>query len=175
MNTKLTITIALILAAVVLLALFARKSVQTELTIEAAPEDVWAVLIDPTSYAEWNPILVAVEGTFEEGATMAVDMRNPDGSITAMTPRVKELLPGSKLNQFGGIPGVLTYDHTWSLESVDGGTRVLQFEEYRGIGVLFWNPASVEAAYNEANTNLKALFDEAQSEDSVHGVDQQPD
>ena len=175
MNPKLAMVIALILVTIVLLALFARKTVTAEVTIEASPEDVWAVLTDPTSYSEWNPILVAVEGTFEEGATMAVDMRNPDGSITAMTPRVKELVPGSKLNQFGGIPGVLTYDHTWSLESVDGGTRVVQFEEYRGIGVLFWNPASVEAAYNEANANLKAVLDATTAEDSVHGADEEPD
>ena len=175
MNSKLAILIVLTLVTIVLLALFARKSVKAEVTIEASPEDVWAVLNDPTSYAEWNPILVAVEGTFEEGATMAVDMRNPDGSITAMTPRVRELVPGSKLNQFGGIPGVLTYDHTWSLESVDGGTRVVQFEEYRGIGVLFWNPASVEAAYNEANANLKAMFDYSTAEDSVRGGVEQPD
>ena len=175
MSSKLIIAIALILFTIVLLALLARKSVKAEVTIEASQEDVWAVLTDPASYSGWNPILVAVEGTFEEGATMAVNMRNPDGSITAMTPRVKELVPGSKLNQFGGIPGVLTYDHTWSLESVDGGTRVVQFEEYRGIGVLFWNPASVEAAYNEANENLKAMFDETTAEDSVHGGDDRPD
>ena len=175
MNSKPAILIALILVTIVLLAMFARKSVRAEVIIGAPPEDVWAVLTDPASYSEWNPILVAVEGTFEEGATMAVDMRNPDGSITAMTPRIKGLVPGSKLNQFGGIPGVLTYDHTWSLESVDGGTRVAQFEEYRGIGVLFWNPASVEAAYNEANANLKAMFDDTTAEDPVHSGDEQPD
>lgn len=175
MTSKLTITIVLILVAIILLAVFARKSVRAEVTIQAPPHEVWAVLTDPSSYSEWNPILVAVEGTFEEGATMAVDMRNPDGSITAMTPRVRELVPGSKLNQFGGIPGVLTYDHTWTLKSVDGGTRVRQFEEYRGIGVLFWNPESVETAYNEANANLKEMFDDTTAEDSVHGGDQQSD
>ena len=98
-------------------------------------------------------------GEFEEGATLAVDMSNPDGTITPMNPVVKRLIPNERLNQCGGIPGVLTYDHTWSLESVDGGTRVVQFEKYRGIGVLFWNPASVEKAYNEANENLKVLIE----------------
>ena len=42
---------------------------------------------------------------------------------------------------------MLTFDHTWRLEAVDGGTRVTQFEEYKGIGVLFWDPAWVEEAY----------------------------
>ena len=159
MTSKLTIAVVLILAAIILLALFARKSVRAELIIQAEPLEIWVVLTDPTSYSEWNPILVSVEGKFEEGATLSVDMRNPDNSTTTLNPRVKKLVPGSTLNQFGGVPGVLTYDHTWSLEPVDGGTRVVQFEEYRGIGVLFWNPAWVEEAYNGANENLKAMFE----------------
>lgn len=50
---------------------------------------------------------------------------------------------------------MLTFDHTWRLEVVDGGTRVTQSEEYRGIGVLFWDPAWVEEAYEQANFNLR--------------------
>lgn len=67
----------------------------------------------------------------------------------------QQLVPDSELNQVGGIPGVLTFDHTWRLEVVDGGTRVTQSEEYRGIGVLFWDPAWVEEAYEQANFNLR--------------------
>lgn len=158
-TSKWMIALGLILLALAALALLARKSVRAEVTIQAGPEEVWAVLTDPTSYKDWNPILVSVKGEFEEGAMLAVDMSNPDGTTTPMNPIVKQLIPNERLNQFGGIPGVLTYDHTWSLEPVDGGTRVVQFEKYRGIGVLFWNPASVEKAYNDANENLKALIE----------------
>lgn len=155
MTSKWLIAVGLILIAVIVLALFSRKSVRAELTIDAPPEEVWSVLTDPALYPDWNPILVSVQGKFEEGATLSVGMRNPDGSVTDVKSRVKKLVPGSKLNQVGGIPGVLTFDHTWKLEAVAEGTRVTQFEEYRGIGVLFWDPAWVEEAYRQANLSLR--------------------
>ena len=37
-----------------------------------------------------------------------------------------------------------------------GGTRVIQHEEYRGIGVWFWDPKAVEVAYQQSLVNLKA-------------------
>lgn len=163
MTSKWLIAVGLILITVIVLALYSRKSVRAELTIDASPEDLWSVLSDPASYPDWNPILVSVEGKFEEGATLSVGMRNPDGSVTNVKPRVKKLVPRSELNQVGGIPGVLTFDHTWKLEAVAGGTRVTQFEEYRGIGVLFWDPAWVEKAYKQANVGLQERTESQQS------------
>ena len=160
MTSKWIILVGLLLITLVALALLAQKSVRADLTIHADPEQVWSVLTDPDSYRDWNPILVSVEGAFVEGQVVTVEMRNPDDTVTVVTPRVKKVVPNAELNQVGGIPGVLTFDHTWRLEAVDGGTRVTQFEEYRGIGVLFWDPAWVEAAYRRANENLKLRIEQ---------------
>ena len=54
-----------------------------------------------------------------------------------------------------GTRGVLTFDHTWRLEPVADGTRVTQHEEYRGIGVWFWDPAWVEEAYGDGLVALE--------------------
>ena len=159
MTSKWIIGIGLLLAVLIALALLARKSVRAEITMQADPDQVWAVLTDSTSYKDWNPILVSVDGEFVEGRTLSVEMKNPDGSITMVSPTVRKLVPNVELNQVGGIPGVLTFDHVWRLEAIDGGTRVTQFEEYRGIGVLFWDPAWVEQAYRQANMNLRDLID----------------
>lgn len=144
-----------VLVLLVLGALLPRKSVKAELLIDAPVEDIWSVLMDGASYSEWNPILVAVEGDFAEGAVMNVSMKTSDGGVTPVTPVVKKLQTHEELNQFGGMRGVLTYDHHWYLEPAGTGTRVTQFEEYRGIGVLFWNPAWVEEAYMEGLRALK--------------------
>ena len=40
------------------------------------------------------------------------------------------------------------------VQSVDGGTRVTQHEEYRGIGVWFWDESWVEPAYAGVNEAL---------------------
>ncbi len=159
MTSRWLAAVGLVLIALVASALLARKSVRAELTIAAEAEEVWSVLTDPESYEDWNPILVSVDGEFVEGQTLSVGMKNPDGSITMVTPRIKKLVRDVELNQVGGVPGILTFDHTWRLEPVDGGTRVTQFEEYRGIGVLFWNPEWVEKAYRQANLNLRDRID----------------
>ena len=38
---------------------------------------------------------------------------------------------------------------------LDGGTRVVQHEEYRGLGVWFWDASWVEPAYSKANEALR--------------------
>ena len=60
-----------------------------------------------------------------------------------------------QLNQYGGTPGILTFDHNYYLIPEDGGTRVIQKEEYNGIGVLFWDSGWVEGAYRNVNHALK--------------------
>jgi hypothetical protein len=155
MTSKWVIAVVLILVVLILLALLGRKSVHAELTIQATPDEIWSVLTDTSSYPTWNPIFVEVRGEYREGATVDVGMKLPDGRVDDVKARVKKLVPGSELNQFGGVPGILTFDHTWKLEAVDGGTRITQFEEYRGIGVFFWDPAWVEEAYRQANINLR--------------------
>ena len=159
MTSKWLIAGAFLLAALVVLALVARKSVRAELTIDAPPHVVWKTLTNPSSYPEWNPIFVTVEGRFEEGATLDVAMKSPDGSVTPVAPVIRRMEEDALLNQTGGIPGLLTFDHTWTLEAVEGGTRVIQYEEYRGIGVLFWNPGWVEAAYRRSLLGLRDRFE----------------
>ena len=85
---------------------------------------------------------------------MSVVMKSPDGTETPVSSRVEKIVVNREINQVGGIPGILTFDHTWRIEPTDGGTKVIQHEEYRGIGVLFWDPAWVEDAYDEGNLGL---------------------
>ena len=147
---------AIVVAAVlVLLALTGRKSVHAERVIPRSAEAIWTALMDTGRYGEWNPIFVSAEGRFEEGGTIRYQMKTGDGAMTPVEPLVRRLVGGQELNQFGGLRGVLTFDHTWRLEPVAGGTRVTQHEEYRGIGVWFWDPAWVEEAYRDALVALE--------------------
>ena len=155
MATKLTIALAVIVATLLVLAITSRKSVEASVVIQADAATVWSVISDPTSYPDWNPILTAVAGDFAPGEIMDVDMKNENGSVSKVKARVKSAVPNRKLNQVGGVPGVLTFNHVWTLEPTDGGTRVTQHEVYRGIGVLFWDPSWVGSTYQRANRNLK--------------------
>ena len=136
------------------MAVMGKKSVRAEGVIDAPPSEVWAVLTDAAGYPEWNPVFVSVEGEHREGATMKYEMAGNDGSVTAVEATVVRVDPERELNQAGGIPGVLTFDHHWTLTPTDGGTRIVQHEYYRGIGVWFWDPSWFEGAYGRAIEGL---------------------
>lgn len=141
----------------VLLALFGHKKVRTEIVISASADVVWSVLIDAPRYKEWNPVIFKVEGAYGKGATMTNHVNMPGADKpTVMKSRVVGMTRERELNQFGGVRGVLTFDHKWVLIPVKDGTQVIQQEEYRGLGVWFWDAKVMEAPYAKANQALKA-------------------
>ena len=161
--TKILLAVGVLVMLAAVLALTGRKSVSTELFIPASPEAVWVVLSDAAHFSEWNPVIVDVQGVYREGeqVTNRVIM---DGSESTMTSRVVRVEPNRLLNQRGGPPGILTFDHTWKLEPVENGTLVRQREEYRGIGVWFWDASVMEPLYGQANEALRAhVLDQASS------------
>ncbi len=131
------------------------KTVHTEIVIPAEPNEVWQVLVDSDSYKDWNPVLVPVSGRLLEGESMVYQMTGPDSSKTQIQAEVVKMEVPKELNQYGGLWGILTFDHYYILEPVEGGTKVTQYEIYRGIGVWFWNASWVEPAYSNVNEALR--------------------
>ena len=162
MTNKLTLAVAaaaLLGVVAMALSIFGHKQVHAELVVAASPEQVWSVLTDPAAYPEWHPVFVAVEGQYADGAELAYKLKDEKGKVSDVKATVRHFAPARELRQFGGIRGVLTFDHRWLLEPADGGTRVVQHEEYRGIGVWFWDPSWVEDAYQRAIEGLKARLE----------------
>lgn len=163
MGATWSIAIAGILAALISLSMFTRRTVRASLRINATPEEIWKVLTNAESYAEWNPIHVSVEGQFEPGATLLVEMRNPDCSISILMPKVLHVVANRRITQSGGVRGALAYDHTWRLDPVDGGTQVSQTELYQGIGVLFLDDVGISVAYRRALIQLRDFVESIDS------------
>lgn len=149
-----------VLVLLVVASLLSRKSVQTERVIAATPAAIWSILMDTAAYSDWNPVLIKVDGTLAEGAKMTNLVQEPGAAAVEMGSTVKKLIAEQELNQFGGLPGLLTFSHTYKLEPVEGGTRVTQHEVYRGIGVWFWDESWVEPAYSSVNEALEKRVQE---------------
>lgn len=154
-ESKWMVCVFLLALLILLLAIFSRKAVYTEITIPADSEKIWSILTDAPGYKEWNPVIVPIEGEFREGEKLNNQMTQPDGKQSMIVSKVKKIVEQKELNQCGGIPGVLTFNHTYRLEPVSGGTLVKQYEKYRGIGVLFWDASWVEPAYRKVNQALR--------------------
>jgi hypothetical protein len=144
----------LLIGALIVASFLTSKTFEAEITIAAPPEKIWAVLMDTGAYPDWNPTFVEVSGPYLVGTKISSRVRKPDGAFVEMRPTVKALVPNRELRQGGGLPGVLTYKHSWILQPVEGGTLVRQIDVDRGGFLWFWDSSWVEPAYRMANEAL---------------------
>ncbi len=155
LTSKWVIMIAILVVVLFVLYFLGKKSIHHEISINASPEKVWKVLTNMDDYDEWNPTMKLVNGDVKVGNKVTYQFTQDENNISEIPATVKQLIPNKLLNQSGGIPFVLTYNHKYILELENDGTKVTIHEDYRGIGVNFWNPKLVELAYKRLNKALK--------------------
>lgn len=155
MNRLMYVAIGIVILLIVLI-IAGRKSVHHEIEINASTEVVWAVLMDTDNYHAWNPVMKLLEGKVIAGNRVKYQFTQSADSKYDIESNVKKIIPNQLLNQAGGVPLVLTFDHKYILEPSGTSTKLTIHEEYRGIGVNFWNPKPVELAYGRLNAALKA-------------------
>ena len=111
--------------------------IETSIDIEASPEEVWAVLLDWAAYPEWNPFVVSLRGEPMVGARLEARLQRPGHRPMTVKPRVRVLDPHRHFAWLGrlGLPRLFDGEHHFVLEAIDGGTRVVQYEEFRGVAV----------------------------------------
>ena len=137
-------------------ALLTTKTFHVERVIETHDAIIWEILTDTERYHEWNPVFVGVDGAYGEGASLTNTVRFPTGALVEMSANVKAVRPFREIHQYGGTPGIITFNHQWLLEPVEGGTRVVQHELDRGIGLWFWDSSWLEPAYATVIDALEA-------------------
>ena len=155
MSKIIIITALVIIGVVIFLYIIGKKSVHSELIINASAQEVWRVLTDTDKYPEWNPTMRLLEGEMEMGNTLMYEFTQDADNKSKIPAKVRQIIPNQLLNQGGGLPVILTYNHRYVLEPIDKGTKVIIHEDYKGIYVPFWNPKAVEAAYERLNNALK--------------------
>lgn len=131
-----------------------------ETVVAAKPATVWRVLSDARGFERWNPVHVRVEGNFRQGDVVRIHVKDGDGKVSAFDSTVRRVVVERELAQGGGVPGLLTFSHSFDLQPVAGGTRVTQREEFRGAGVPFVDLDWVEPGYKAVNTALKRRAEE---------------
>lgn len=144
-----------VIAILIILYLLGKKSAHHEIQIDASPKKVWSVLIDTDNYDSWNPVMKLLEGTVKEGNQVKYQFTQDAENISEIPSNVKKIVPDELLNQGGGMPFILTFDHKYILEPSGNGTKLTIHEDYAGVYVNFWNPAPVEAAYGRLNEAIK--------------------
>jgi hypothetical protein len=137
------------------------KHMDSEITINATPEEVWAELIDLDSYQEWNPYIVKAVGTATEGSRLAVTLSPPGSRGTTLKPTVTELRSGEVLEWWGhvGFRGIFDGRHRFEVHPDASGTRLTQSETFTGVLVPFMARSldrGTAAGFTVMNEALKA-------------------
>lgn len=143
-----------ILLLLVVLALTGKKSVHHEISINAPVEKVWQTLMRMDAY-QWNPVMQLVEGEVKAGNKVTYLFTQEEGKSYEVATTVEQIIPNKLLNQKGGVPWILTFNHKYILEAEGNTCKMIIHEDYAGMGVHFWNPAPVEQAYKRLNEALR--------------------
>lgn len=109
------------------------KTFASSITIQAAPETIWAILTDAPAYPEWNPTVDKVEGTIERGQKIKVFAKiSPD---RAFPVKVSEFKPSEKMVWSGGMPlGLFKGERTFTLTpGADGSVEFAMREVFSGL------------------------------------------
>ncbi|MCK5588562.1 MAG: SRPBCC domain-containing protein [Candidatus Lokiarchaeota archaeon] len=123
------------------------REIVSEIEINAKPSKVWEVLVDFSSYPEWNPFMRKIEGELNVGSKLEVTIDVPNRDPMTFKPVVLKANPNEefrwKTKMFAGF--LFTGEHYFILEPIgEETTKFIQGEKFTGILVSFLVKSSNE-------------------------------
>lgn len=145
------------------------KSYEANAVIDAAPDQIWAVLTDVSAYPRWDSgveKVEGVEGAVSPGAKIKVYSEANPGRAFAV--KVSELVPGERMVWSGGMPlGLFRGVRTYALSPEAGGaTRFTMREEYTGpmLPLIWPSIPDLQPSFDKFAAGLKKRAEAAAGE-----------
>lgn len=136
------------------------RTIAHHIDIDAPPAVVWSHLVDTASYGEWNPFVRQLRGELNTGETLTVRLAPPGCRAVTIKPTVTTAAPERELRWVGHllVPGLFDGEHGFRLDALpDGRTRLVQFENFRGllVGLLGATLERTRVGFEQMNRALK--------------------
>lgn len=112
------------------------KSIETQITIEAGPDQVWAVLMDFESYQHWNPFIISIKGSATVGTQLDNELSMKDKKSMKFQPEVLVVEEQQEFRWKGKmfVKGLFDGEHYFKLkQNSDGSTTLIHGENFTGI------------------------------------------
>jgi hypothetical protein len=108
------------------------KSFEASAEINAAPDQIWAILVDGAHYPDWDSGVLSVDGRLAPAETIRVVSSASPGRTFPV--KVTTFNPSREMTWSGGMPlGLFKGVRTFTLTPAgDGRTRFHVREEYSG-------------------------------------------
>lgn len=134
------------------------KAYEATARIEASPDRVWSILVDGSSYTDWDSGVVRLEGQIAPVARLKVTSEANPGRAFAV--RVTDLVPNQSMRWSRGMPLWLFRGvRTFTLSSADpSGTEFKVREEYTGplLGMIWRSMPDLQPSFDKFASGLKA-------------------
>jgi hypothetical protein len=141
------------------------KSFETETTIAASAEAIWALLTDAPGYTAWNTTVDRVEGRIAPGETIKVHAKINPGR--AFPVKVTSFEPPGQMVWTGGMPlGLFKGERTFTLTPAGDGTHFAMREVYTGVlaPLIGRSLPDLQPAFDEFAAALKQRAESASQE-----------
>ncbi|MBI2735827.1 MAG: SRPBCC domain-containing protein [Rhodospirillales bacterium] len=133
------------------------RRIATAIDIDAPAAVVWRVLVDFSSYPEWNPFIRRINGEAKVGSRLEVTVQPANRKPMTFRPTVRMAEPDRELRWLGRVllPGIFDGEHAFIIEPRAGGCRLRHEETFRGIlvpafGAMLDDTAASFASLNSA-------------------------
>jgi len=136
---------------------------RTEITINATPDKVWAILTDFNNYPNWNPFVTSITGEAKVGNKINVRIEPPEAGANSFKPTVTAFETNRKFSWLGVVlfRGILDGEHKFELtDNQNGTTTLVQSENFIGILVPFFKKMldnNTRRGFESMNNKLKEL------------------
>jgi hypothetical protein len=137
------------------------KRIRTYASLQHPPQEVWAVLTDFNSYADWNPLNISADGRARPDARIPmrfVDAGGGKGKIISQTVTITDCERPRRLAWVGRVPILFKGRHFFELEPEGAGTRLTHGEDLSGLIPVFFSAERLErqkAAYEAMKQALE--------------------
>ncbi len=138
-----------------------RHQLQTEIEIDATPEQVWAILTDFAAYPAWNPFIKYIRGIPKPGTQLEVRIQPSGAKGMTFRPSVLIADAGRELRWLGRflLPSVFDGEHRFEIEPLASGkVRFRQSEQFSGMLVPIFRGSlerDTKRGFEEMNQALK--------------------
>ena len=137
--------------------------IKTEITINATPEKIWAILTEFEEYPNWNPFIKSIKGKMEVGNKITVQIAPPNAKGMTFKPKILTFNKNKELSWLGVLlfSGIFDGHHKFELkDNNDGTTKFTQSEIFKGVLVPFFKKnlnTNTKNGFIEMNKKLKEL------------------
>jgi hypothetical protein len=135
--------------------------IRTVIEIAATPEQIWAVLVDPVEYPQWNPFIRSLKGIIKKGERLTVFIQPTGSKGMTFRPTVLVAKPHQEIRWLGHLllPNIFDGEHYFQIEVIAPNcTRFIHGEKFSGILVGFFKSSldgETKAGFEAMNQALK--------------------